>query len=272
MSQFNHCIAVAEIDGKIIWLDPTDDTCPFGDIPGGDQGREVLVFFEDGARFLRTPVLQPERNKHLGQMEIQIGTNGGINVRAKDSFQGWPDRAMRSRLQWRDPRERMDFMKELVVDGCPGAILESCSFSPVDDLNMPVSIEYRVSAPDYVKRAGDLVLFRVPWLSNGTDHVAKEERIHPLTWGDTYSSEERISIQIPKGYQVRYLPESFELDLPFVSYRLDYENRGDRIVLRTREERKVRTIEVDQYGDFKKYEEKIAKELDKLIILERIEG
>ncbi len=272
MSQFNHCIAVAEIDGKMIWLDPTDETCSFGDLPGGDQGREVLVFFEDGACFLRTPVLKAERNMHLSEMEIQIAGNGRIIARAKDSFKGWPDRAMRSRLQWRDPRERIDFMKELVVNGCPGAILESCSFSPVDDLNVPVSIEYRVSAPDYVKRAGDLLLFRVPWLSNRTDHVAKEERAHPLRWNNTYLSEERISILIPKGYRIRYLPEGVDIGLPFGSYRIDYENSGGTITLKTREIRKIRSIEVDQYRDYKKYEEKIAKELDKLIILERVEG
>ena len=44
------------------------------------------------------------------------------------------------------------------------------------------------------------------------------------------------------------------------------------IVLKTLSERRVRTIGVDQYPDYKKYEERIAKELEKLIILERIEG
>jgi transglutaminase-like putative cysteine protease len=30
MSQFNHCIAVARIGGRDIWLDPTDETCSSG--------------------------------------------------------------------------------------------------------------------------------------------------------------------------------------------------------------------------------------------------
>jgi hypothetical protein len=272
MSQFNHCIAVAEIDGKLIWLDPTDDTCPFGDIPGGNQGREALVFYENEARFLKTPVLPPERNKQISEMEIVIGSERGITVTGRELAQGRGGRLMRGFLKWRDPQERIDWIKALMSKDCPGAILKSVMISSLGDLNAPVSLAYQVFVPEYGKRAGDLVLFRVPWFSHDTDHVAKEERIHPLTWGNTYSSEERVSIQIPKGYQVRYLPESFGVDLPFVSYRLEYEDRGDRIVLRTREERKVRTIEVDQYRDYKKYEEKIAKELDKLIILERVEG
>jgi hypothetical protein len=171
----------------------------------------------------------------------------------------------------RDPRERIDYMKESVNEGCPGAILESCTFSAPDDLGVPLAIEYRVSASEYVKRAGDLLLFRVPWLSNETDHVAKEDRTHPLTWWHTDYEEERIAIRIPEGYRVRYMPESFEADLPFTSYKLEYANGGGIIMLKTLKKRRVRTIGVDQYPDYKKYEERIAKELDKLIILERVE-
>jgi len=272
MSQFDHCIAAARIGGRDIWLDPTDETCSFGDLPGGDQGREVLVFSDDGVCFRKTPVLPPERNRSINEMEIQIKAKGEITVRGKNAFQGWSERAMRSRLKWRDPRERVDYMKELVSEGCPGAILESCTFSPPDDLGVPLTIEYRVSAPEYAKRAGGLLLFRVPWLSNETDHVAKEERTHPLTWWHTDYEEERISIRIPEGYRVRYMPESFEVDLPYASYKLEYADGEGIIQLKTLKERRVRTVEVDHYPDYKKYEERIAKELDKLIILERVEA
>lgn len=42
--------------------------------------------------------------------------------------------------------------------------------------------------------------------------------------------------------------------------------------MKTLKKRKIRTIGVDQCPDYKKYEERIAKELDKLIILERVDG
>lgn len=272
MSQFDHCIAVARMGRRDIWLDPTDETCSFGDLPGGDQGREVLVFFDDGPMFLKTPVLPPERNKSLNVMEISIGADGWIKAEGRNSYLGSRGRTMRDRLKWRDPQERIDYMKELVTKGCPGATLESCTFSPPDDLGVPLTIEYRVSVPEYVKRAGSLLLFRVPWLSNETDHVAKEERIHPLTWWNTDYEEERILIRIPDGYRVRYIPESFEVDLPFGFFKLEYANGGGKILLKTLKERRVRTIGVDQYSHYKKYEEKIAKELDKLIILKRVEA
>ena len=68
------------------------------------------------------------------------------------------------------------------------------------------------------------------------------------------------------------MPESFEVDLPYASYKLEYADGEGIIQLKTLKERRVRTVEVDHYPDYKKYEERIAKELDKLIILERVEA
>jgi len=53
MSQFNHAIVVAKIGDELIWLDPTCEVASFGEIPGDDQEKLALVFFEDKAKFLK---------------------------------------------------------------------------------------------------------------------------------------------------------------------------------------------------------------------------
>lgn len=231
---------------------------------------EVLVFFEDGARFLKTPVLKAERNKTIKEADIKILVNGAINVRIKETFWGWAGSEMREALKSIDPQERIEVFKDMINQECPGSTFERLSISSLDDLSLPLSIEYGFSNPDYVKQAGDLLIFHVPGLTRDLEGVAKEERIHPLIWDNTDSNESRISIQIRERYRISYLPESFEINLPFASYRLEYTNSGGKIQLETSEEQRARTIQVDQYPTYKEYEEKIAKELEKLIILERI--
>ena len=41
LAYFNHMILVVEgdKDDDLIWLDPTAETCAFGDLPAGDQDR-----------------------------------------------------------------------------------------------------------------------------------------------------------------------------------------------------------------------------------------
>src|SRR3984957_18259596 len=40
---FNHAISRVTLTNETIWVDTTDDTCPFGLLPPGDPGRRVLV-------------------------------------------------------------------------------------------------------------------------------------------------------------------------------------------------------------------------------------
>lgn len=60
---FNHAISRFHYDGKIYWVDCTDDVCRFGLLPPGDAGRNVLVI-EDGTNGLETlPIGKMEEHK-----------------------------------------------------------------------------------------------------------------------------------------------------------------------------------------------------------------
>ena len=53
LAYFNHMILVVkgDKDDDLIWLDPTAETCAFGDLPAGDQDRWTLII---NPRFLET--------------------------------------------------------------------------------------------------------------------------------------------------------------------------------------------------------------------------
>ena len=44
---FDHAVACVRIDDKHIFLDPTQEVVSFGDLPSSDQGRGVLIFYDD---------------------------------------------------------------------------------------------------------------------------------------------------------------------------------------------------------------------------------
>ena len=59
--QFDHCIAMAEIDGRQYWLDSTAEVCAFGDLPEADRGRDVLVIRDGKGEFVGTPTYEARR-------------------------------------------------------------------------------------------------------------------------------------------------------------------------------------------------------------------
>jgi len=271
MSQFDHCIALAEIDGRNVWLDPTDETCPYGELPGHDQDRGTLVFFQDRARSLRTPLLSPERNRTIREIQVRIDAAGGARVRGKTTYTGEAGQWNRYYYKLYSPEERTRELRDEISRFFPGAVIESYTFSALDDLNVPVTVQLEFTVPEYAKNAGNLLLSRLPRFLYPVESVGNENRTHPVVWDATKSIETKLTIQIPEGYRVRYLPEDCEINLPFASYKHQWANRVGTIRFLALKERPTRRTEVDQYPKYRTFEERIAKECDKLIILETME-
>jgi hypothetical protein len=55
ISQFNHAICCAQLDGKDLFLDPTQQDLALGDLPDGDIGREALVLDPQRPRMAAIP-------------------------------------------------------------------------------------------------------------------------------------------------------------------------------------------------------------------------
>ncbi|MDD5618771.1 MAG: DUF3857 domain-containing protein, partial [Candidatus Omnitrophica bacterium] len=74
---FNHCIAVVNLKGKWIFMDPTGETVSLGDLPAMDQNRLVFIVLDDGYKIISTPLFPPENNYSHLSMQIKINKDGG---------------------------------------------------------------------------------------------------------------------------------------------------------------------------------------------------
>ncbi|MFA4842497.1 MAG: DUF3857 domain-containing protein, partial [Candidatus Omnitrophota bacterium] len=92
---FNHCIACVLLDGKIIFLDPTAETCSFGDLPPGDQGRRVLICREDGYEIQETPLYPAGHNQTQQILKIKVNADESIVAQKTVSTYGAYDSMQR---------------------------------------------------------------------------------------------------------------------------------------------------------------------------------
>jgi len=93
---FNHAISRVILDGKMLWVDTTDDVCRFGLLPPGDPGRRVLVIAPGTNTLTQLPI--PEASEHRLQLTGEIdcsdpaaGCTGSFNLIAF----GYPDYELR---------------------------------------------------------------------------------------------------------------------------------------------------------------------------------
>jgi transglutaminase-like putative cysteine protease len=71
-TSFNHVITMVPMESDTIWMDPTCETCPFGDLPIADEDIYVLAVTDDTGVLVRTPASRPDDNRLVRVTRIRI--------------------------------------------------------------------------------------------------------------------------------------------------------------------------------------------------------
>ena len=145
MGTFDHAIVRAQVGGRDVWIDATEDLYPVGALPPRDQGRLALVVAEDAKALTRTPVPSSQDTfvrevrtyelAELGRAKIlEVSREGGV---FEAQSRGW----IRD-TQAAEVRKSL----EKYASGEYDAKLESFSSTAPEDLSTPFELTVRASA------------------------------------------------------------------------------------------------------------------------------
>ncbi len=285
---FNHCIAAVSVNpvrntkaieadnkisngvkNKIVFLDPTAQTCSFDDLPSGDQDRRVLIFKEDKYEIQTTPMYPAEHN--LVRQKINIKINGDESITAKkDIFTyGMYDQAQRYWLLFTPPQLIEEKLKERIQDISIGAKLNKYEIKNLEDLNQPVVLSYTFSGPEYLTLAGNLRIM-LQLASVDTTIVAKDKRRFPIDFQILDEKETILEFEIPNSFSIKYMPESVREDSPWLKFIAEYSLRNSKLIFRQVAELKKHIVEVEDYPAFKAFFDKLARQIKQRVILEKV--
>ena len=265
---FNHCIAVLYLGNKKIFLDPTAETCSFGDLPSGDQGRGVLVFEDDNFRIENTSFYPAEHNTVRQELKISVNEDGSVSGEKNNFTYGVYDQKQRFWLLYTQPEIIKDMLQATAQGISIGARIKDYSISNLHDLNSSVILRYKFIGPEYFTKAGLLRI--LPQLS-GFDISAniKEKRRYPIDLGLSDTKEFVFEIAFPDNFVVKYLPESMKFDSPWLSFDLSYSAVKNKIYFSQKIITKKNVISRQEYDSFKRFSEDLARSIKQRIVLER---
>ena len=267
---FNHCIAAVSLEDKVVFLDPTAETCSFGDLPADDQGRQVLVFREDGYKIQRTPLYEASHNLIKQYLKIKVDNDEAITAEKSIFTYGIYDQAQRFWLLYTPPELIEEGLKEKIQEISIGAKLDKYNIENLEDANKPVVLSYTFKGPEYFTTAG---LMRILPQLAGLDVslVAKDKRKYPIDFDILDSKETYLEVGIPDNFAVKYIPDSVSEDSPWLKFIVEYNRKSNnKIYFRQKIELKTNVILQDQYSDFKNFFEGLAKKIKQRIVLEKI--
>jgi len=266
---FNHCIAAVSLNGKIVFIDPTAETCSFNDLPPGDQKRKVLVFKENGYSIENTPLYPAGHNLLKQTLHIKINKDEQIEAQKNIFTNGMYEQIERFWLIYTPPELIEEKLKEKIQEISIGAQLKSYKIENLDNLNKPVVLNYRFWGPEYFTPAGRLRI--LPQLSElDASIVAKDKRRYALDFGLLDSKETTAEIEIPADFDIKYIPENVTADNPWLSFKAEYIRKNRTLKFHQKLELKRDAISQEEYPGFKTTFENLAKKLKQRIVLERI--
>lgn len=206
---FNYVVAAVEIDNNLILLDATEEYSIPNVLPSRVLNWQGRILRENGSS--ESVVLTPSKSSETSsKMSISINDQGAIEGLKRTQF---------SELYALNYRNKYAKIKEddviLKVEAENGAIeISDFRIANKNEIYKPITEMYKFSSEDLSEKIGDKIYFRPLFFDAMTENPFKlEKRDYPIDYDTPFLVDNKVSIQIPEGYEVESVPENIAIGL-----------------------------------------------------------
>ena len=270
LGQFSHLIAaIPRDDGGYIWLDPTSETCAYGELPARDGGRKGFVIRNNRGEFVDIPASPPESNRLIVNTEITLDADGSIQGRMRIDTGGQYNLEARLEYKQVSPSAWKDTFAVELSKQFPGVRIDQVQISDLNDLNVPAQIDITFTVGNYAKQIDAHMLLPLPndEFADYAEIFAAAERKSLLDLSYPMQMEKTIRITLPEGWTA-VLPDHVCLEHSFASMNRRYKLEGNQIHYTLNFTLKDPIIPPEDYPTAKHFFETLAREDGTQLILE----
>jgi hypothetical protein len=219
--------------GGLLLFDPTDTLTPFGGIGEHLRANTVLLVSGDSARLVPTPPGSPADNGVNRTVSMKLTDDGALVGTVRENWRGvW---AGYERERMMEAGQNADLIKPL-EGRLSGSIanfhIENAVVDSRTNIEKPLEWRYSLSAGEYARKAGDLIMIRPRVLGSKVNRFLEtnEPRRNPVSFDATHRDVDTMRIELPQGFVVETLPEPVTLDNSFAAYRSNVRIEGSVLV------------------------------------------
>lgn len=228
----NHMIATyISAGGEYYYLDATSDYTPFGYPSSMIQGKEALIAKGPESFEIReVPVLPKEKNCMTDSMVVVLEENA-VSGSGVSKLVGYPKISGGYELDRAEQDDVKRYVTRLVGKGSNKFFLDEYSLSGIHERDAPTTLRYKFRVLDYFQRIDDEIYVNLNLNKDFYNtFINLETRKAPKESDYQYVKYETVSLKIPDGYEVEYLPETARLDGPLLGYEITYKKEAGQVV------------------------------------------
>lgn len=253
----DHCITEVFLPDTSFYLDATGSSNGgFSRYPSFNSADHGVYAVNSQKRKVEIiPLPAPSQEQRDYNLDLEIDEEGTLFVHYQSFYVGNYETDLRYYWTYftREEDRRIRF-ENMVKNESPDAELVSYELINVDDISRQLSLKITYRIPNYVKFAGPVAVFNLPEVGRrlSFDEVSLASREYPMQYYTSEAIAHHVALRLPESWQVDYLPEGLNLDIPEVSYQAAYsEEEGNLIRFEDYFSRPERIIPAESYLEYK---------------------
>ncbi|MEN9336152.1 MAG: hypothetical protein RLZZ500_1139 [Bacteroidota bacterium] len=256
--QGNHAV-LALPDGKAgyYFLECTSQVAPFGFQANFTDDRYALVIKPNAGELVKTATYKEIKSSQFGKGHFQITTEGDFKGKLKivstgSQYEGVYELVSKS-------KDKIDEYYKNYFDWINNLKLVTYHFND-DKIKIEFTQEVEISAQGYGKKSGNMLVVGINPFNQST-FIPQRYRVrkNPIEIERGFYDEDVFDFDVPEGHKIDAIPENVKLENDFGSYELQLQIVENKITVKRTLLIKAGIFPKEEYENYKKFREQIAK-------------
>jgi hypothetical protein len=254
IAQFDRVLAKLAVGGREVWLDPQEESGQY-DVAYAGQDNLVLPIERGGSELGKRPPLDPSSSISHVTAKLVVSANGDLDAQYTYELTGSYAANATAHLRPLKGEPLAQYFQHAAAELGASAVDKGHEVGDTMSVSGPFQVTHHVAVPGYsAEQSGFRALEMPPVtldLADDTPAAGLSARKYPLYLGTPRTIRGDVSLQVPAGWKVAYVPPHVEGKADGIGYRSECAASGQVVTCHDEIKLDAVVLPAAKYGAFR---------------------
>ena len=191
------------VDNTWRYFEPGLPYLPYGQILWNNEGAMALVIGTGGYGWKGIPLMEQTKSPSKRTGKFKLLEDGTLEGKVTLEYTGHQAARRRREGYMSSAAKREENMVEEVKENAHNAEISAVSIDNFEDPSKPLVYHFDIRVPAYAQKTGKRLFVQPGFFEYGSvPAFSASERVHPIYFSYSWSEQDNIEIEVPKGYRL----------------------------------------------------------------------